>query len=166
MRIVFRCEHCGQSLEAEADMAGEHMPCPSCERLIAIPKSVHPEVPPPVLPVTSPVCAQQPVLPKTSGMAIASMVIGILGIAGGWMCCGIILPIVAIILGHISFSQIQRRPSELTGKGLAIAGFTLGYVGLLFGLIAAFAFGTFAATMSAVTNEMNRTLGQGGGIRR
>lgn len=166
MLISFQCQHCGQSLEAESDMAGEYIPCPACQRLISIPKSVCAEAVAPVLPFVASSGMPQAPVPRTSGMAIASMVIGILGIAGGWMCCGIILPIVAIILGHVSFSQIQRRPSDLTGKGLAIAGFTLGYVGLLFGIIAALAFGTFAATTGAVMEEMNKVLEQGGGTPR
>jgi hypothetical protein len=101
-------------------------------------------------------------VPKTSGMAIASMVVGILGVFGGWMCCGVALPIIAIVLGHISFAQIQKTPANLTGKGLAIAGFTTGYVGLLLGIIVSLLLGTFAATMAAVLDEMNKLFQQAG----
>ena len=59
---------------------------------------------------------------RTSGLAIASMVLGILWIY--WL--GSIL---AIIFGHIAISQSGKDPS-LRGKGMAIAGIVLGYVGL------------------------------------
>ncbi len=58
----------------------------------------------------------------TSGLAIASMVLGILWIY--WL--GSIL---AIIFGHIAISQSRKDPT-LRGKGMAIAGVVLGYVGI------------------------------------
>ncbi len=58
----------------------------------------------------------------TSGLAIASMVLGILWIY--WL--GSIL---AIIFGHIAISQAGKDPN-LRGKGMAIAGVVLGYVGI------------------------------------
>jgi Domain of unknown function (DUF4190) len=59
---------------------------------------------------------------RTSGLAIASMVLGILWIY--W-----IGSILAIIFGHIAINQ-ARRDETLRGKGMAIAGLVLGYVGL------------------------------------
>src|SRR5438876_7436402 len=52
--------------------------------------------------------------PKTSGMAIASLVCGIVNIFPAF--------IVAIVLGHISLSQIRKSAGRLKGSGLAIAG--------------------------------------------
>jgi hypothetical protein len=37
--IRFTCQHCGQSLEAQADMAGDSIDCPTCHKLIAVPIS-------------------------------------------------------------------------------------------------------------------------------
>ncbi len=59
---------------------------------------------------------------STNGMAIASMVLGIVWIY--W-----IGSILAIVFGHTSLSQIKRTPYQ-TGRGMAIAGLVLGYVGL------------------------------------
>jgi hypothetical protein len=70
---------------------------------------------------------QPPVVPSasgTNGLAIASMVLGILGIS-----------IVAVILGHISLSQIKRSGDTQEGRGFAIAGLVLGYIGLAVFLI-------------------------------
>lgn len=63
---------------------------------------------------------------RTSGLAIASLVLGILafftlGVTG----------IVAVILGHMALSRIRRQPAELGGSGLAIAGLVTGYIGIV-----------------------------------
>jgi hypothetical protein len=75
--------------------------------------------------------AQTPPRGSTSGLAIASMVLGIL-----WLFW--IGSILAVIFGHVSLSQTQKDPS-IGGRGMAIAGLTLGWVGvgvLLIALIA------------------------------
>jgi hypothetical protein len=93
-------------------------------------------------------------------MAVASMVLGILGLMGGWMCSGLILPVLAIMFGHIAYSNISRQPTALTGKGMAIAGFTMGYVGLMFGLFIVFVLGTATAFLATVTQEMAKQFPQ------
>jgi type II secretory pathway pseudopilin PulG len=60
---------------------------------------------------------------KTSGMAIASLVFGILFLFFP-------LNILAIIFGHISLSQIKASAGRLGGRGMAIAGLVLGYLGI------------------------------------
>jgi hypothetical protein len=44
MNITFVCPHCSQSLEAEADMAGQTIECPACQQTIEIPNT-HPSKP-------------------------------------------------------------------------------------------------------------------------
>ena len=63
---------------------------------------------------------------RTNGLAIASMVLGML-----WMWW--IGSILAVILGHVALSQI--RSSREGGRGLAIAGLALGYLGLAAGAV-------------------------------
>ena len=63
---------------------------------------------------------------RTSGLAIASMVLGIL-----WIFY--IGSILAVIFGHIAISQTGKDPT-LRGRGMAIAGLVLGYIGI--GLLA------------------------------
>ena len=60
---------------------------------------------------------------KTSGMAIASLVCGIVNVFP--------LSVIAIVLGHISLSQIKKSAGQITGRGLAIAGLVLGYLGIV-----------------------------------
>ena len=63
--------------------------------------------------------------PRTSGKAIFSLVCGILFI---------ILPfsVIAVIFGYIALSEIRKSPGRLKGRGLAITGIVLGYVGVAF----------------------------------
>ena len=88
--------------------------------------------------------------PRTSALAVWSLVLGILGI----LTLGI-PSIAAIICGHLSHGKIRRSAGFLTGKRPAIAGFVLGYIGLILGplLIAAgFAAGNAAiATAKKIT---------------
>lgn len=69
----------------------------------------------------APVVYQGPA--QTSGKAIASLVFGFLFF---------LLPaaIVAIVLGHISLSEIKKSAGRLEGQGLAIGGLILGYLGI------------------------------------
>lgn len=62
---------------------------------------------------------------ENSGKAIASLICGLFM----W-----IFPaaVAAIILGHVSLSEIGRSAGRLKGRGIAIAGLVLGYAGLFF----------------------------------
>ena len=57
------------------------------------------------------------------------------GKAIGSLICGILffffpVAIVAVVLGHLSLSDIRKSAGRLTGQGVAIAGLILGYMGL------------------------------------
>ena len=64
-----------------------------------------------------------PHISQTSGLAVASLV---LGLASIFLWCTTGIP--AIILGHVAHSQIKHSGGRLTGAGMAIAGYVLGYV--------------------------------------
>ncbi|MEU8005788.1 DUF4190 domain-containing protein [Catellatospora sp. NPDC049111] len=74
----------------------------------------------------TPYAAAGPATPGTNGMAIASMVLGIVGLLMCW-CYGIgALPgLIGAILGHVSQKQIRERQQE--GRGMAIAGIITGW---------------------------------------
>jgi type II secretory pathway pseudopilin PulG len=62
---------------------------------------------------------------QNSGKAIASLI------------CGLFLwlfpaAVAAVILGHVSLSDINRSAGRLAGRGMAIAGLVLGYAGVFF----------------------------------
>ena len=79
--------------------------------------------PPPPLPAAF----YPPASPQTSGTAVASMILGLLGpLLGG-------LPsLPAVICGHASLSQIKQSKGRLNGRGLAITGLVSGYLTLVF----------------------------------
>jgi hypothetical protein len=62
---------------------------------------------------------------RTNGLAIASMVCGILWLY--WL--GSIL---ALVFGYVAKGQIDRSHGSQTGRGMAIAGIVLGWVGVGF----------------------------------
>ena len=67
---------------------------------------------------------------RTSGLAIASMVCGILSLVFFWVpLFGFLLGIIAIIFGAVAIRQIGREPN-LGGRGMAIAGLVCGIVGV------------------------------------
>lgn len=59
---------------------------------------------------------------KTSGMAVASMICGILGLLL-WLPC-----IPAIVLGHLGLSAIKKSAGALKGGGMAVTGLVTGYI--------------------------------------
>ena len=65
----------------------------------------------------------RPVQPETSGKAIASLILGFFSL---------LFPaaILAVVFGHLSYSEIKRSAGRLKGKGMAIAGLILGYCGI------------------------------------
>jgi len=64
---------------------------------------------------------------KKKGLAITSLVCGIIG-GYSWASTA---SIIAIICGHLALHNIKKDPNTYTGKGLAIAGLILGYLGLV-----------------------------------
>ncbi len=65
-----------------------------------------------------------PIQPRTSGKAIASLILGFFPFVL------LVCPVLAVIFGHLSYSEIKRSAGRLKGKGLALAGLVLGYVGI------------------------------------
>ena len=84
--------------------------------------------------MTGPVPPGYPVVAKTNGMAVASLVLGCVAVA---FC--FVPSILAIVLGYISKGQIDRSQGTQNGRGLAIAGIVLGWVGIGVALLVAIA---------------------------
>lgn len=76
---------------------------------------------------------------QTSGLAITSLISGILG----WTLVPFIGSVVAIVTGHLARGEVRRAPDRVEGDGMALAGLILGYSMLalsLVGLVVLFAF--------------------------
>ncbi len=101
-----------------------------------MPAGAIPPPPPPPAYGGAPVYAGQgygaPPAAGTNGMAIASLVLGIIGV----ISCGytfFVAPVLAIIFGVIGRRQIRERGQQ--GNGLAIAGLSLGIIGVVISLV-------------------------------
>jgi hypothetical protein len=66
--------------------------------------------------------------PQQSGLALASMILGICGIA---FCLGPLTGIPAVICGHMAQSRIKQSGGTLAGGGMAMAGLITGYISFL-----------------------------------
>lgn len=65
-------------------------------------------------------------------MALISMIVGIIGV----LCCGCFIPsAAALILGIMAKKEIAESGGQKTGAGMAQAGFILGIVGLVLGVL-------------------------------
>ena len=71
-----------------------------------------------------------PSLPVTNGLAIASMICGILSLVFFCFCGGLFLGIPAVICGHLSLNQLNAPGNSQQGRGMAIAGLICGYLGI------------------------------------
>lgn len=72
-------------------------------------------------------------VPTASGLAIASLVFGIVALA---FCCGPFAGIPGVVLGIVALSKIGESRGKVSGKGLAIAGIVTGSVSMLVPLLA------------------------------
>jgi hypothetical protein len=68
---------------------------------------------------------------RNSGLAIASMVCGILSL----LIFGVVLGSLAIIFGAIAINNINQRPQELQGLGMAKAGIICGIIGIIIWIV-------------------------------
>ncbi|MGA2240817.1 MAG: DUF4190 domain-containing protein [Verrucomicrobiota bacterium] len=68
--------------------------------------------------------------PKTSGLAIWSLVLSILGLVLLLVCIGPLFAIPGVVCGHIAYSRIKRSGGTLAGEGMALAGLITGYVSI------------------------------------
>lgn len=70
-----------------------------------------------------------PESPKTSGLAVASLICGI----GGICTCGL-SGLVGIVLGIMAMGRIRRSAGQLGGRGLAVAGLVVSITAIIVGL--------------------------------
>jgi hypothetical protein len=86
---------------------------------------------------------------STNGLAIASMVLGILWIY--W-----IGSILALVFGYFAKGQIDRSGGRQTGRGMAIAGIVLGWIGaaaLVLIIVVAIAFSDSSSDFQEINTD-------------
>lgn len=84
-----------------------------------------------------------PIMKKAPGMALAAMILGIVGVVTGFFVFGALLGIAAIILGALSLKKVKEAGA---GKGFAITGIVTGAVAVLFSLGMLFVYISVAQT--------------------
>ena len=95
--------------------------------------------------------APQPVA-ATNGWAIASLVVSLVSCGFG--------SLLGVIFGHIALSQIKRDGGG--GRGLAIAGLVIGYIGLvivIFAIVTVVALGESTSDFNQIDTELGGTIG-------
>lgn len=124
------CEQCGGRLSAEARFCAQ-CGAPVPERATASattasvppPPTVAPPPPPPPPGWYAPGTSTYAAPTKTNGFAVTAMVLGLVWVY--W-----IGSILALVFGYIALRQIKRSEGRQTGRGMAIAGVVLGWVGV------------------------------------
>jgi hypothetical protein len=107
----------------------DYMPAPAPQVFTPEPYRWANETPPAFIPPPPPAypAAQQ----QQMTMAILSLCFGIASITIGWLCFGLPLAILAIILGVVALTQNRKSPTRYGGKPLAFGGLVTGGIVLL-----------------------------------
>ena len=84
-----------------------------------------------------------PIVKKAPGLALAAMILGIVGVVTGFFVFGALLGIAAIVLGVLSLKKVKEAGA---GKGFAITGIVTGAVAILFSLCMLFVYISVAQT--------------------
>jgi hypothetical protein len=83
--------------------------------------------------------------PAGNKKAVWSLVLGILGL----VCCGFFTGIPALILGKMAQNEIDASNGMQTGRGMATAGFVLGIIAIVLGVLQVILFATGTLTFDS-----------------
>lgn len=142
MEMQFKCP-CGAVLKTTDDKVDSKVTCTQCGRMLVVPR-----VPVAVgvderdqeeedlqvadeAPTVEELEARAEAKPAMSGMAVASLVLGLVGPFLGLMA--VAAGVLALIFGGVALRTIAKSPF-VRGKGTAIAGIVLGVIDILLGL--------------------------------
>ncbi|MBE3070973.1 MAG: DUF4190 domain-containing protein [Planctomycetes bacterium] len=90
----------------------------------------HADVTRPPAPSSAADLAPPPAAPRTSGLAVASLVCGLAGVC----TCGL-GGLIGLVLGLVGLRRIRRSGGRLTGRGLAVGGVVVSVLGLALGAL-------------------------------
>jgi hypothetical protein len=115
MDHTINCPHCGQPLRVDSAAAGQPIRCSQCSNTFLVPGG-----------------AGNPSGPQKRGLAITSLVLGIVSLVLFFACfLGVFCGIPAVILGHLARGRAKKSPDQFGGGGMALAGLIMGYLGLV-----------------------------------
>jgi hypothetical protein len=92
------------------------------------------ESPPAWTPPPSPVPFRPITRPTQQGLAVASLIFGLISVTFGWICGGPVFALLAVTLGAVALMQIKRNPQQHGGKPIALVGLVTGGIALLINL--------------------------------
>jgi hypothetical protein len=70
-------------------------------------------------------------VPGTSGLAVISLILGVLS----WIGIPLLGGIAAVITGHVARNDIRKAAGRVGGDGMALAGIVLGYANIALGVL-------------------------------
>ena len=168
-RVVVTCPSCGKASPIAAEHLGRRFACPACRQpftgVAGAPPSVSPAVPPPLPAAFPPPLPTAPQSPPAmayadwgtpgQGTAAKLSVAALLSLIFGCLFFVPVMGLVATVLGGVGIAQ--TAPGKARGRGLAVAGLTLGIVGLLLTLLFA---GVMLPALSIARHAANVTRSQ------
>jgi hypothetical protein len=92
------------------------------------------ESPPAWVPPPPPVPFGGVTRPAQQGIAVVSLIFGLISVTFGWICGGPIFGLIAVVTGAVALTQIKRNPQQYSGKPLALVGLITGGIALLVNL--------------------------------
>ena len=151
-RVVCTNSSCGREYHLKDELAGRKVKCPGCGTILSVPQgtaaenmleaipqseTLEPRAPFPTgeAPQASPEMA---IPQKTHAFAVASLVIGILGLLTSCLVIGGLLGIIGIILGIVGILKISNSPQLFQGKGHAAGGIAMGALAVAIAITALF----------------------------
>lgn len=185
--LVFTCDECGAQLKLKDESAGKKVRCPSCQAVVTAPAESTDDG-------TNAISASAParrrgaddddddrpkkrsrrdadsngVTPATSGKALTCLILSL----ANCLCLPFVLSLPSIIFGILAIVDVNRHPSRLKGKGMAITGIILSILGNIFlvvvivvclvvapGTVGVFAFRQAAGKNAAANNLKQIALG-------
>ena len=134
MSATFHCSQCGQLVSVNAE-PGQEALCGACGTSIVVPPpeaepsasvavgdSAAPDSRPPL--PGQPLGYAPPPKQHRKGLAIASLILGIVGLVSVGCAPLLLAGLVGLILGIIALVKANKRPDMYGGRGMAIAGIT------------------------------------------
>ena len=150
MKVI--CPRCSQVRDVTGMAPDSVVEC-ECGQAFRVPKPVEAQTPPPIGPggqmsseiplYTPPAARTEPAyrptysgpaagyLPPTPGQAVASIILGIVS----FFCCPIFTAIPGLILGYKAKNMIDDNPGMYGGRGAAVAGIVISWIGLALGFV-------------------------------
>lgn len=138
----FPCPTCGRQIAATM-ASGSRVQCPICHQIVVVPATAPPTQ---ATGWQSPPRAPEK---RTSGLAVAALVCGIVGMVTS---CVPIVGLAGVILGIVALVQIRMEPERIGGTSSAIIGICVGIASLFVPIVIYFAFGSWISRTVCTDN--------------